>query len=45
MKIKNLLATSVDVYVIKETVTTLASNEEKEVAVAPDERVEIKSTP
>lgn len=46
MKIKNTLATSVDVHVIKEpVVTTLAPGEEKEVAVATGEKIEIHATP
>lgn len=45
VKIKNTLTTSVDVWIIKEAVTTLAPNEEKEIAVATDERIEIKPTP
>ena len=45
VKMRNNLATSVDVWVIKEVVTTLAPNEEKEVAVGADERIKIKLTP
>ena len=45
VKIKNTLATSVDVWVIKEVITTLAPNEEEEIAVGSDERIEIKPTP
>lgn len=45
VKIKNTLTTSLDVYVIKEVVITLASGEEKEIAIATGERVEIKPTP
>jgi hypothetical protein len=44
VKIKNTLTTSLNVCVIKEVVTTLAPGEEKEIAIASDERVEIKST-
>ena len=46
VKVKNTLSTSIDVCVIKEVVTTLGPNEEKEIAVDPaTERVEIKPTP
>ncbi|MEM2946292.1 MAG: hypothetical protein QXI87_08105 [Thermoproteota archaeon] len=46
VKVKNTLTTSVDVWVIRETVTTLAPGEEKDIAVDPTtERIEIKPTP
>ena len=45
VKIKNTLTSNIDVVVIKEVTTTLAPDEEKEIAVASNERVEIKPTP
>lgn len=46
MKLKNTLGTSIDVCVIREIVTTLAPNEEKEIAIDPaTERIEIEPTP
>jgi len=42
VKIKNTLTSSIDVTVIREVTTTLASGEEQEIAVGSDERVEIK---
>jgi len=46
VKVKNTLSTSLDVWIIKEVITTLAPGEEKEIAVDPaTERMEIKTTP
>jgi len=45
VKVKNVLAESIDVIVIRQVVTTLAPGEEKDVIVDPaTERIEIQAT-
>lgn len=46
VKIKNIGTESMDITVIRETLTTLAAGEEKDIALNPaTERMEIKPTP
>ena len=45
VKIKNTLASNINVVVIKEVTTTLAPGQEQTFDITPEERVEIQPTP